>query len=248
MQNNEPPPTFRTYTAQFVRISDVNKQGIVSGIDFKNQFGYKKKETPKKDDTLYHVKDDIDDKDVAKPTKSKKSSSKKPTTKTTNPKKTGTTKRKKGSTRGQKVKAEDEVRWITLKGRRKLLWNGKKIGGRRAYRIYQEYKDLQTKETNKKEVDEDYDDDDGKKDDINDFIEEDILQQFEDDYEEELSDPESVTEPRITRNSINRTHSNVKDSKEQNPKKRTLNLRKSEDRNPKRLKTNDEIVADVIID
>ncbi|KAL0489458.1 hypothetical protein AKO1_009177 [Acrasis kona] len=139
-----PPSTEQpTYVRRFVKISEAKQQGITMAIDYHDQFAKKSHakfaSQPSTKDVVPQFKSastlmkEKPGKDVApqRQTKTKTSSKSAPKAKVTKKTRSKTN-----------VQASDKLSWVTLKGRATLIYNGKKITGKKASEIYKQHKAL----------------------------------------------------------------------------------------------------------
>lgn len=122
---NQPAPP-----RKFVKLSELQKQGVKTFIDYKNQFAKPKQGSQ-------HVNTRSEKLKELKKQKKKE-------TKTVSNKK-----------RKRVVKLTDRVAWITVAGHRTLLYNGKRYTGRVAFQIWSEYKKLKKENENVELIDDD---------------------------------------------------------------------------------------------
>jgi hypothetical protein len=142
MNNTEITPA-PTYVRKFVRISEAQKSGESLPINFHNQFAKKAHAREEKARAPSPPSDMTRDSDEDKP------APRKSTPVTPKPKK-ATSKSQSAPPKARKsraatVKPGDNVFWITIGGHRTLMWNNKKVTGKRAYKIY---KDFQVRKLN----------------------------------------------------------------------------------------------------
>jgi len=126
-EKKESSSTPKRAVTNFVRISDLQKSGC--GIDFKNQFGNKRKASLSSSERLSSIS-------TPSPKSERKTRAKEEDTSTSKVERrrsgSNTTKRtynRKNSGAPKKIEKSDRVSWVTQNGKRYVVHNGKKYTG-----------------------------------------------------------------------------------------------------------------------